>query len=149
MENQDSTKSLFDLRIDENTRQSLKRTANWGGIAAVFSITGSLLSVIRYFVMKDRPKTNPFEGFTEIKMQPSNNGNLASVVLAVIIGFFLFYFLNKFSRSTKAGIDGNNQQLINEGLGGLSTYFKIIGVILIICIFFVGLALLVGVGSKI
>src|SRR5258706_9295537 len=147
MENQDTNKSLFDLSFDENTKLQLKGAATWGGFAAVISIIGSILGVINYFIQKSNPKTYNFEGFSELRTQTESTGNLASVIITFIIALVLFYFLNKFSRSAKAGVHGSNQQLIGEGLGSLSNYFKTIGVLLIICIVFLGLALLI-VGLK-
>ena len=55
-------------------------------------------------------------------------GGILSPLISLGIGIALFVFLNKFARSAKAGVDANDSYLINEGLGGLSTYFKIVGV---------------------
>ena len=147
MENQDAGKSLFDLSFDENAKQQLKGAATWGGFAAIIAITGSILAFINYFIQKSNPKSYQFEGFPEMRAQSQSSGNFVSVIITFVLGIVLFYYLNKFSRSTKAGIDGSNQQMISEGLGNLSTYFKIIGVLLIIAIVFVCLALLIGIGS--
>ena len=69
------------------------------------------------------------------------------MVITLIIGIILFYFLNKFSRSAKAGVDTNDHYLINEGLGSLSTYFKFIGVLLIIILVLFALGILIGIGQ--
>ena len=150
MENQDTNQSLFDLRFDENVKQNLRAAATWGGIAAVISIIGSALGLINYFVQAGKPKTNRFEGFQEMRVQTNNSNNIVSVIITLLIAIFLFYFLNQFAKTTKAGIDGNNPQQVSQGLGSLSSYFKIIGVLLIICIVIFGLAILViGMGSKV
>jgi hypothetical protein len=147
MENQDTDKSLFDLSFDENTKQQLKGAATWGGIAAIVAIIGAILSLINYFIQRNNVKSFQFEGFPEMRAQSS--GNIVSSIVTFGLSIVLFYLLNKFSKSTKAGIDGSNQPMINEGLGSLSTYFKIIGVLLIIAIAFVCLALLIGIGTKV
>ena len=150
MENQDTNQSLFDLRFDENVKQNLRTAATWGGIAAIISIIGSALGLINYFVQAGKPKTYRFEGFQEMRVQTNNSNNLVSVIITLLIAIFLFYFLNQFAKTTKAGIDGNNPQQISQGLGSLSSYFKIIGVLLIICIVIFGLVILVlGIGSKV
>jgi ABC-type Fe3+ transport system permease subunit len=149
MENQDTNQSLFDLHFDENVKQNLKGAATWAGIAAIISIAGSFLGLISYFIQKGKPKTYQFEGFQEMRAQTERSTNIVSVILTLIIGLFLFYFLNRFARITKAGIDSNNQQQIGEGLGNLSSYFRIIGVLFIIGIIFFCLALLIGIGSKV
>jgi len=149
MENQDTNQSLFDLRFDENVKQNLRSAAVWGGIAAIISISGSALGLINYFVQAGKPKTYRFEGFQEMRTQASSSNSIVSVIITLLIAIFLFYFLNQFSKTTKAGIDGNNSQQISQGLGSLSSYFKIIGVLLIICIVIFGLVVLVlGIGSK-
>ena len=146
MENQDINKSLFDLSFDENTKQQLKGAATWGGIAAIVAIIGAILSFVNYFIQRNNVKSFQFEGFPEMRASQSS-GNIVSSIVTFGLYIVLFYFLNKFSKSTKAGIDGSNQPMINEGLGSLSTYFKIIGVLLIIAIVFVCFALLIGIGS--
>ena len=143
MENQDTNQSLFDLRFDENIKQNLRATAQWGGIAAIISISKSALGLINYFIQMGKAKTYRFEGFQEMRVQASSTNNLASVIITLLISIFLFYFLNQFARITKAGIDNNNPEQISQGLGNLSSYFKIIGVLLIICIVLFGLAMLV------
>lgn len=149
MENQDTNQSLFELHFDENVKQSLRGAATMGGVAALVSILGSALGLINYFVAKNNPKTDRFESLPEMRTETTGSGNLAGVILSLIISIFLFYFLNRFSKITKAGIDGNNQLQISEGLGSLASYFKIIGVLLIICIVLVALVLAVGIGSGI
>lgn len=146
MENQDTGKSLFDLSFDENAKQQLKGAAIMGGFAAITALAGAILSLVNYFIQKSTSKSYQFEGFTEMKVS-QRSGNIVSVFITFALGIILFYYLNKFSKSAKTGIDGSNQQMINEGLGSLSTYFKIIGVLLIIAIVFAGLGLLmVGTG---
>jgi small-conductance mechanosensitive channel len=149
MENQETDKSLFDLSFDEHSKFQLKGAATWAGYAAIVSITASVLTVINYFVQKSNSKSYQFEGFPEMRTETSGTSNLASVVITFVIALALFYFLNKFSKMTKAGVDGSNQQLISEGLGSLSTYFRIIGVLLIICIVLVVLAVLFVSGSRV
>ena len=74
-------------------------------------------------------------------------GGILSPLISLGIGIALFVFLNKFARSAKAGVDANDSYLINEGLGGLSTYFKIVGVLIIIFLSLLALGLLIGVAA--
>jgi len=147
MENQDTNKSLFDLSFDENSKQQLKGAATWGGYAAIISIAGSVLSLVNYFIQRSRVRSYQFEGFPEMRTT-SGSGNIISAFISFIVAIALFYFLYKFSKTTKAGIDGSNQPLISEGLGSLSSYFKIIGVLLILAIVFGGLGLMIALGSS-
>ncbi|MBK9380036.1 MAG: hypothetical protein IPN39_01730 [Chitinophagaceae bacterium] len=148
MENSTSDKSLFDLSFDENVKQSLKGAATWGGLAAIVSLIGSILGLVNYFVEKGKESRYGGNSLEEMQIQQAaNTGGLVSVVITLIIGIILFYFLNKFSRSAKAGIDTNDHYLINEGLGSLSTYFKFIGVLLIIILVLFALGILIGIGQ--
>lgn len=148
MENQETNQSIFDLSFDENTKQQLKGAATWGGISAIVALIGAVISFIAYFIEKNSSKTYQFEGFPEMRSSQSS-GNIVSSIITFGLSIILFYYLNRFSKSAKAGIDGSNQEMINEGLGSLSTYFKIIGVLLIIAIVFVCFALLLGLGSEV
>ncbi|HQV59249.1 MAG: hypothetical protein IPQ25_04640 [Chitinophagaceae bacterium] len=148
MENSTSDKSLFDLSFDENVKQSLKGAATWGGLAAIVSLIGSILGLVNYFVEKGKESRYGGNSLEEMQIQQAaNTGGFVSVVITLIIGIILFYFLNKFSRSAKAGIDTNDHYLINEGLGSLSTYFKFIGVLLIIILVLFALGILIGIGQ--
>jgi small-conductance mechanosensitive channel len=144
MENQDTNKSLFDINFDDNVKQDLRGAANWGGIAAIFSITGAALSVVAHFVVRNRIASQ-YEGFGEYQYQSQQADTLLYSIIALIIYGFMFYFLNRFARLTKTGLEGNNPQLITEGLNNLASYFKVIGVIIIICLSLFFLVVLIGV----
>lgn len=145
MEN--TNQSLFDINFDENVKQNLKGAATWGGIAAIVSIIGSVLGLVNYFV--ERGKISRYGGNNyDAVEQAAQTGAFVSVAITLIIGIILFVFLNKFSRKTKSGVDASDQYMINEGLGSLATYFRFIGVLLIICIVFFGLALLLVGGQS-
>ena len=146
MEN--TNQSLFDINFDENVKQSLKGAAIWGGIAAIVSLVGSILGLVNYFVQKAKMDRFYSEGGEEImRMQrTSEAGGLFNVALSLIIGIILFVFLFKFSNKTKTGVDTSDQYVINEGLGSLATYFKFIGILMIIFIALVGLVFLFFVG---
>lgn len=142
MENTNPEKSLFDISFDENVKQSIKGAAVWGGIAAIVSLAGSILGVINYFVSQG--KTSRYTGYEQTSAASASA--LITIIISFLIGVALFVFLSKFSRKAKSGVDASDQYLINEGLGSLATYFKFIGVLLIIAIVFVLLAVLAGLG---
>lgn len=145
MEN--TNQSLFDINFDENVKQNLKGAATWGGIAAIVSIIGSVLGLVNYFV--ERGKISRYGGNNyDAMQQAAETGGFVSAAITLILGIILFVFLNKFSRKTKSGVDASDQYMINEGLGSLATYFRFIGVLLIIFIVFFGLALLLVGGQS-
>lgn len=142
--------SLFDMQYDEQLKQQMKGSAAMAGIAAIISLVGSVLSFINYFVMRSRlSSAYNAEGFGGIqyRQNSSTSGGLFSAVLSLVLAIFMFYFLSQYARLTKAGIDGNDTFQIGDGLAKLSTYFKIIGVLLIIVLVFVFLAVLLILGT--
>jgi hypothetical protein len=147
MENINPDKSLFDIRFDENVKQNLKAAAAWGGIAAIASLVRSILGLVSYFVEKG--KINRYSAGNREVQLAANAGGLISVAISLCIGIALFVFLNKFSRMSKSGVDAGDPHFINEGLGSLSTYFKFIGVLLIIMIVLVGLGMLIAIGQNV
>lgn len=149
MENTSNTPSLFDMNFDDNVKLSLRETAVWAGLAAILSLAGSVLGLVNYFVQMNRIKSVT-SGFGNYEASSSATaGGLISPLISLAIGIALFVFLNKFSRSTKAGVDANDSYLINEGLGSLSSYFKILGVLIIIVLVLFGLALLISLAAGI
>lgn len=135
MENQNTNKSLFDLSFNENAKTQLRGAAGWAGIAAIFSLVSTALSFIRAIMGRSSTRTEyKFEGFSQTKMGVEKSENMVSIVISLIVTFLLFYFLNRFSSQAKAGLNSNNQQLVNNGLGNLSSYFVTIGILVIICL---------------
>lgn len=133
MENSTSGESLFDLHYDEGLKQSLRGAAVWAGTAAIVSLISSILSFAGYFIQKSKVD-EMYREYESLGLKPESTGNIASAVVSLIIGLVLFGLLLKFSRKTKAGIDASEQGNIYEGLGSLSAYFRVIGIILIIVI---------------
>lgn len=138
MENNTTGESLFDLQLDEGLKQSLRGTAVWAGIAAVVSLVSSLISFAAYFIQQNKLR-HVYREY-EMNLPAENSGNLASAVISFLIGLVLFGLLYKFSSRTKAGVDAGDPGQIYAGLNGLSSYFKLIGVLLIIVLVLVVLA---------
>lgn len=147
MENSSNNQSLFDMNFDDNVKLSLRETAVWAGLAAILSLVSAILGLVNYFVQMNKIRT-VMSGFGNYEPAPSATaGGILSPLISLGIGIALFVFLNKFARSAKAGVDANDSYLINEGLGGLSTYFKIVGVLIIIFLSLLALGLLIGVAA--
>ncbi|MCX8019302.1 MAG: DUF5362 family protein [Chitinophagaceae bacterium] len=118
--------SLFNLSLDQQVKSKLQESARWGGIFAwlsLISITLGLLSGI--FLL------NKVEGSVR-------SVNIITIIITFFIFVVLFYYLRKFSHHTSKGLSSNDIDRINVGLSGLSTYFKIIGIlfILVLVLFF-------------
>ena len=144
MDNQNTNQSLFALHISDNTKMQLKGAAVLAGIAAILSLVNQIISFVMVIMNKNKvPVEYRTEGFSPTT-SAEKAGSIVGGVITLIIGILLFYFLNKFSTQTKAGLNGNNQEVVNNGLSGLSAYFVTLGILLIIGLAFgllvVGLA---------
>jgi high-affinity nickel permease len=151
MENQETTNSFSSgMNLDETIKQSLRNTASTAGVAAILSICGTGLSLIVFIIQIVRPKPVEFEGFERYGRTTDTSGpQIFLQVIFVFIYVLLFYFLNRFSKFTKAGVNGNMSSQVNDGLGNLSSYFKTIGITLIILLSlcFLGIVF-TGLGSR-
>jgi hypothetical protein len=148
MYNQNTNQSLFTLGINENTKVQLKGAAVLAGIVAILSLAGSVLSLIQTFIVRNKTTIEyKYEGFNQPTVAVQRTGNIAGGVIMLIISILLFYFLNRFSSQTKLGLNASNQQLVNNGLGGLSSYFVTVGILLIICLVLVLLAVVAGLSA--
>ncbi len=138
--------SLFDIQYDDNLKQQMKGAANVAAIAAILSLVGSVVSFISFFVTRSRQeamlRNMGMEGFSS-QNAASTGSNLVSAVISLVLAIFMFYFLSQYARLTKAGVDNNDTMQIGDGLAKLATYFKIIGVLLIIVMVFFFLAILI------
>lgn len=145
-DNTNPSGSLFDLSFDENLKQSLRGAAHWAGIAAIVSFAGSVLGIVNYFIQRAKLQAMYSQYESLGVSSPAMAGGMISAFISFAIGVVLFVFLLKFSKKSKLGVDTGEAYHINEGLSGLSVYFKIIGIVLIIVIIFslLGLATLLG-----
>lgn len=148
MENQNTNQSLFGLKINENTKIQIKSAAALAGIAAILSLASSILKAIAAFTNKASQVEYRFEGFDQPATEVERTSNIAGAIFTLAISILLFYFLNRFSTKTKNGLNTSNQQMFNHGLGGLSSYFVTIGILIIIGLVFALLGVLIAIGSN-
>ena len=108
----------------------LRGAAVVAGLAAMLSLVTSILKLVTAFMNKGKATSQFNEGFGQAKVESGDN--IASSIVGLIISILLFYFLNKFSSQVKTGLNGNNQELVNSGFGGLAGYLITWGIIVII-----------------
>lgn len=136
MEYQDTNSSLFNLSLTDNVKTQLKGAALWAGIAAILSLVTTIINIVVQFMgggASARYKST--EGFNEaVVVQAEMAGNIVSAVITLAITGLFFYFLYRFASLTKAGLNNNDQEMVNNGLGSLSAYFITIGIIFIIAL---------------
>lgn len=139
---QDPENSLFDLSIDETAKDHLRRICSWTMIIVITAVIGYVVAIIKALM----PKTQGIqsEGFG---ISINTGQNLGSVILGILIGLLLNYFLYQFANLTKRGVNGMSQTDLNAGFYNLKIYFVIISVLVIIVLAFV-LLVLVAIGAK-
>lgn len=143
MEQQNENSSLFDLRVDENTKEQLTGLSKWTMIVVVTSVISLVLSLIQAVTAK----TETVE-YGNMRLQTSRAPNITGVIISIVISGILAYLLYQFSSFTKKGVNNLNQADLNKGLSGLKSYFMTYGIILIVVAAIVLIALLVVVSSS-
>ena len=142
MENQNQLDNVFKISFDNDAREQLQTIALWAKIAAICAFIGYVVALISAFFGKTQPS-----GFGTVEQSDAVNSFargsvIAGTLVSVIIGSAINYFLYKFSVDTKQGLSGIDQIKLNMGLSSLKTYFKILGIILLICLIIAALVFL-------
>lgn len=71
------------------------------------------------------------EGFNDSTLQFVGSTTALSVVFSLIINGLLFYLLYRFSTLAKKAIITDNPGQLGQGLTSLSTYFKVVGILIL------------------
>jgi len=129
MEPQNTTSLFSDLQVGENTKSQLSSMSSWATIMAIIGFSSTILGVFISFMAPKVPEG--YEDFYE-QYRASNSPSILGIIFTLAISFLINYFLFMFGRKTKAGVESLNQGDLNEGFRNLKTYFKILGILLII-----------------
>ena len=110
---------FFNIKVDNTVREHLQTATTWARIVALTSFIGAGLGLI------------------DILMETNYSGGLTAVMFFIGLIFAgititIYIFLLRFANNTNTGINGMNQELFNIGIGNLRTFFKILGILLII-----------------
>ncbi|HVM89932.1 MAG TPA: hypothetical protein VMT76_17220 [Puia sp.] len=140
MENQ--LDNIFSLSFDEDTRNQLQTITLWAKISAICAFVGYGIAIIVAFL--DKTTSTSFSLNNEGAMVNSfaRGGMIAGALISAIIGTAINYFLYRFAVETKRGLSMVDPVKLNLGLASLKTYFKILGIILVICLILVALVIL-------
>jgi hypothetical protein len=145
MEQLNQESSLFDLSIDETAKDHLKKIASWAIVIVICAVVGYILNIIK--VVQPHRSISESEGFgvTVVK-----GPKIGGVILGILIGLLINYFLFQFANFTKKGVNGMSQPDLNAGFYNLRIYFMIVGILVIIAVIIFFLAILiVGTGTAI
>jgi hypothetical protein len=143
MEQNDKEISIFDLSINETSKDHLKKIATWAIVIVICAVIGYILTIIK--ALQPRGPLQESEGFG---VSVTAGGGIAGVILGIIIGLLVNYFLFQFANFIRKGLNGMSQTDLNTGFYNLKVYFVIVGILIIICVVIVLLVVLVvGAGS--
>jgi hypothetical protein len=141
MEQHDPESSLFDLSINETAKDHLKKIASWALVIVICAVVGYILNIIK--VAQPHRSISQSEGFG---VTVTTGPGIGGVILGILIGLLINYFLFQFANLTKKGVNGMSQPDLNAGFYNLRIYFMIVGILVIIAVIIFFLAILV-VGS--
>jgi hypothetical protein len=129
--------NFFNLSFDANSREQLKQIALWSKICSICAFAGYIVSlIVAIFGHKDL--SLEADGFSFGAYFRSSNNSLVSVLITIVIGGIINYFLYRFAVAVGEGLESTDALKVNTGFNSLHIYFKILGIGLII-----GLSLLV------
>jgi pilus assembly protein TadC len=100
------------LEVSPKLKSDLREAAVWARIIAILALCSSALSLIVSF----------------------RRGMIFFALISAAISVFIYLYLLRFGSQVRKGLDTNDQQSLNDGLRNLNTYYKILGVILVIAI---------------
>ena len=127
MEQEQTPDKILNVEIDMISRDHLKTITVWARIMAVVGFINLGLTLIRLLVNPDSTGTMALVAM------------LFFVLIYLVVMALLYVFLLRFANRTSASLNTQNQEQFNAGIGYLATYFKILGIIIIIGLVLVGL----------
>lgn len=149
MEEQNQLDNFFNLSFDAAARAQLKRVALWAKICSICAFVGYALS-LAITILNQVNHTDyalEAEGFS-IRASLGSGGSPGSTAVVIIIGGILNYFLYRFAVAATQGVGAMDTVKLNEGLSSLRTYFKIFGILMLIILVVGGLAIIIGIMSR-
>lgn len=136
---EETENSLFDLSIDETAKDHLRKICSWTMVVVITAVIGYVLAIIKALM----PKTQVIqsEGFG-VSVNANGGQGIGSVILGIIVGLVINYFLYQFANLTRKGVNGISQTDLNSGFYNLRIYFVIISILVIIVLAIALLAIL-------
>jgi hypothetical protein len=128
MEEQNKLDNFFNISFDPKSSAGLRTVAKWSMVAAICSVCGSLLGVVLAILGKNRTE----ESSGLISYAFFSTANVAGSIVVLILSAAFNYFLYSFSVNTLKGLTNLDPGKLNEGLSSLKTYYKILGIIMIV-----------------
>lgn len=137
---EDKQQSIFSFSFDETSKDEMKGISQWGKINAVISLIMMVLNIIQ-FVMASGSAYRSRGSFAGVYTD-------SPLLLFIQVGLSILLNVTLYSASQhmRRAIDASNPGLMNRGLAGLRNYYKIYGIVLIVCLI-LGLLLIIFLSS--
>jgi hypothetical protein len=129
----EENQSILELQVDQTASKNLSDAMRWAKFLSVTGFVCMGLMVVFFIAMQSQITSVLLQlipGFTDF-------GSVGGVLIAVVIivaGIvcLLMYFLFRGSTLIKKGIETKSQEIFNNGLASLKTYFIMYGILAII-----------------
>lgn len=136
--------NLFETSLDETAKAHLLETTRWTkfiGICAILIVI--LFAAYTLFTLRYMSAVMANSGASDAG---GVAGTVTTVAIVVMIALYFYpiYALLRFSSRMKKGIQGNNQDLINEGFRYQKNMFRYTGILLIISLVLILLSFIIG-----
>jgi hypothetical protein len=132
MDQQPQADKIFNnIEIEPQAQSLLAPIFKWAKITAIFGLINIALMLVSTFTGG--------QGTGSPIGRIALGGSLLFIIPVAAVMALINLFLLRFSTATRQGTEGVNQQHFNQGIGFLRSYFKTIGIVIIVVI---GLGLL-------
>lgn len=133
--------NFFNIAFDAGLRTQIRQAAVWARICALCAFIGYVIALIVAIFGQQAAFADSTEGSNIGNMV--RLGRIGTVLISIILGGIINYFLYRFAVATIKGMNGQDTLKANEGFNNLRIYFKICGVLLIIVLCLAALGVLV------
>lgn len=125
---------LIELSLDEESKSNLSGIGQWAFINALVGFISLGVSILAAIIASNKPNAQ---------------NSLGTLVITVSVSLLLNITLFSASSHLKKGLADADQGKFNIGITKLASYFRILGIIIIILLAIFLLALIVGIMSGI
>jgi hypothetical protein len=133
--------NFFNISFDDGIRAQIRSAASWAKICALCAFIGYGVALI-VAIFGRSAETIDTENIRVSGF--ARTGTILGAFLSTALGVFINYWLYRFATTTTKGMDAMDSIKTNEGFNDLRTYFKILGIILIIVLSILVLIFLIG-----
>jgi len=143
---ENTQESLFDLQVDAKSSAHLSESAKWAKFVAIVGFVFCGLVLIAGFFTKTF-STRSFGNYSERTETTGDASRIMAIVIALIMALIYFFpclFLFKFSNKMLAALRSNDQEQLSGSFRNLKSYYKFVGILLIVFLSLMLLSLVLG-----